>query len=284
MSVNWKTVSGRSLLLLVVYFVLFGIIIHKAIQFADAASTEKTTVTYNASMHIGYHSYHFYFIKDYTCNYDFMVVNVSYSGDGPCPNRAADDPIKVRLSGSSQILPIQNATVYYDPSNPSLNSLTEFSVRSKAVYQEAILPIGIGAIILVFVILGVLLEAIKNKGNGRIFVDAYGTVIDAEEIVSDPAFGELPGRSKWGAESFSGVNDKVAKAVNFASSHGLRELYLDVVKHIHPDRAANEADRTLRERLTKDANVAFSQGDVGRLRSILEEYSCSAFAAEASAD
>jgi hypothetical protein len=59
---------------------------------------------------------------------------------------------------------------------------------------------------------------------------------------------------------------------NFAASHGLRELYLDVIKQIHPDHASSEADRTLRERLTKDANIAFEQGDDATLRRVLEEY------------
>jgi hypothetical protein len=59
---------------------------------------------------------------------------------------------------------------------------------------------------------------------------------------------------------------------DIATSHGLRELYIKVVKQIHPDLASSEADRAMRERLTKDANMAFQQGDESRLRRVLEEY------------
>lgn len=36
--------------------------------------------------------------------------------------------------------------------------------------------------------------------------------------------------------------------------------------------AGNESDRTLRERLMKQANAAFKRGDAGTLREVLEEY------------
>jgi hypothetical protein len=97
-------------------------------------------------------------------------------------------------------------------------------------------------------------------------------VIDPDEIGFGSEFGGLPGESKWQAESFSATNDEVVKPADFASSHGLRKLYLDVVKHVHPDHALNEADRALRERLTKEANAAFKRGDDETLRRVLEEY------------
>lgn len=53
---------------------------------------------------------------------------------------------------------------------------------------------------------------------------------------------------------------------------GLREQYLEVVNTIHPDRAANEADLVLRERLMKEANAAFERGDAETLRKVLKEY------------
>jgi hypothetical protein len=45
-----------------------------------------------------------------------------------------------------------------------------------------------------------------------------------------------------------------------------------VIKQIHPDYASNEADRALRERLTKEANSAYKQGDSATLQRVLEEY------------
>ena len=67
------------------------------------------------------------------------------------------------------------------------------------------------------------------------------------------------------------AEERGAREANFAASHGLRELYIKVVKQIHPDLASSEADRIMRERLTKDANIAFEQGDDATLRRVLEE-------------
>jgi putative transposase len=67
------------------------------------------------------------------------------------------------------------------------------------------------------------------------------------------------------------ASERAAREANFAASHGLRELYIKVVKQIHPDLASSEGDRTIRERLTKDANIAFEQGNDATLRRMLEE-------------
>jgi hypothetical protein len=188
-----------------------------------------------------------------------------------CSQQGAYDSIKAKLSNTVRVLPIPNATVYYDPANPSLNSLTEFSARSKFEYRGAIGGIGIGLFICLPLVFVAALEATKNKRNRRQYVDSRGTVIDTEDIDFSSVFDGLPGGRGMGEESYA-ANGKAAKTSDFASSLGLRELYLDVVKQIHPDHASNEADRALRERLTKEANVAFERGDDATLRRVLEEY------------
>lgn len=45
-----------------------------------------------------------------------------------------------------------------------------------------------------------------------------------------------------------------------------------MVNNIHPDRAVNQADLGLRERLMKEANAAFERSDAQTLRRVLEEY------------
>jgi hypothetical protein len=272
MSASRKTVSGRTLLLLALFFFLFGISIYRAKQYAHAAPGERTTYTYKASMQMRYHSYLFGLSKYYICSYDFMIEGASYSGLGPCPNRDADDSIKEKLSGSVRTMPMQNATVYYDPTNPSLNSLTEFNARSMAEYRGAMLPIGIGIIIIAFIVMGSMLEATKNIERDRIFIDAHGTVIYPEEIDSGSIFGRQYVESQNEEMHCAAANESNVGAASFASSLGLRELYLDVVKQIHPDHASSEADRVLRERLTKEANAAYERDDDETLRRVLEEY------------
>jgi len=52
----------------------------------------------------------------------------------------------------------------------------------------------------------------------------------------------------------------------------LRDIYHEVVKQIHPDRASNGLDLALRERMMKEANAAFKRGDADTLQRVLEEY------------
>jgi hypothetical protein len=107
-----------------------------------------------------------------------------------------------------------------------------------------------------FFVLGRLFAANEKRGNGGVVVDTRGTVIYPEEIGPGP--------------DFAGITNR--ETANAAAPAGLREQYLEVVNKIHPDRAANEADLALRERLMKEANAAFERGDAETLRRVLEEY------------
>ena len=137
-----------------------------------------------------------------------------------------------------------------------MNSLLKFSAESPIEYRVAAACIGLSALIFFFFVLGRLLAANEKRGNGGVVVDTKGTVIYPEEIGLGSEFAGLPNRD----------------TVNSSSSPGLREQYLDVVNQIHPDRAANEADLALRERLMKEANAAFERGDTETLHRVLEEY------------
>lgn len=48
-----------------------------------------------------------------------------------------------------------------------------------------------------------------------------------------------------------------------------------MAKRIHPDLAADNADRARRQKLMAEANLAYEEGDEARLRAILEEYESS---------
>jgi hypothetical protein len=268
--VSWNDFDGRSLLPLVA-FVVFGCVdIHKATQFTGAIPTETTTIARNVYMHQRRYFYNLLPIDN--CRYDFSVGDRSFRGDGVCPNISTYDSIKAKLSNSVRDLPGPDATVYYDPVDPSINSLTEFSARSETEYRNGIGWIGLGSVCSFPFVLLALLNATKSRKHARIFVDARGTVIYPDEINYGSEFGRTP-VSGGGAEATdAAASETSVREKNFAASHGLRELYLDVIKQIHPDHASSEADRTLRERLTKDANIAFEQGDDATLRRVLEEY------------
>lgn len=58
----------------------------------------------------------------------------------------------------------------------------------------------------------------------------------------------------------------------FHAPASLKSLYREVAKRVHPDLAADESDRRMREQLMKRANEAYQRGDHETLRQILDEY------------
>jgi hypothetical protein len=73
-------------------------------------------------------------------------------------------------------------------------------------------------------------------------------------------------------ESARAVEEAPKEATPKQRPETLRDLYRAVAKRIHPDLAGNDSDRHLRERLMKEANLAYEQGDEAKLRELLEEY------------
>jgi hypothetical protein len=76
-------------------------------------------------------------------------------------------------------------------------------------------------------------------------------------------------------ESYAAAHGEASRAGDFSPSPELKKLFKDVVNQIHPDRAANEIDRALRNRLMAEANLAYKRQDADALRRILEEYKSS---------
>ncbi len=231
-----------------------GLVIHDAREFAGVAVIGRTTTS--GDVFVSYNLFRGLRFNYYSCQYSFVVDGVSYSGLADCPPLVADVEIRRKLLGFSQPLPGANLAVYYDAAHPSINSLLEFGGAGERSYRDAVSLIGIGLLSIFAGVLPAVFEWNENKGNGGVVVDARGTVIYPDEKVFDSKSVELP----------NGV------AANGASPPGLRELYLEVVNEVHPDRAADEDDRALRERLMKEANLAFEHSDAGSLRRILEEY------------
>jgi hypothetical protein len=76
-------------------------------------------------------------------------------------------------------------------------------------------------------------------------------------------------------DSYAAAHGEAAKAEDFSPSPELRKLFRDVVNQIHPDRATDDADRALRNRLMVEANAAYKRQDADALKRILEEYKSS---------
>lgn len=249
-----KTGDGRSLIISILFFFCAATCIYNAREFASAAPRERTAAAQDISVY--HHIFRYLKFNFYSCTYNFTVDGSFHTGRSDCPQGIADEAVKVKFLDPSGTPAKANATVYYDPAHPSVNSLLEFNTASENEYRGAVPWICTVALIIFFFVFGKLLEANKKRGTGGVVVDARGTVIYPEEI-------------GLGSE-FAGLSNR--ESAIFTTSPGLREQYLEVVNKIHPDRAANEADLALRERLMKEANAAFERGDAETLRKVLEEY------------
>jgi DnaJ-domain-containing protein 1 len=62
---------------------------------------------------------------------------------------------------------------------------------------------------------------------------------------------------------------------DFKPSDGLKKLYRDLAKQIHPDLATDEVDRARRQVLMAEANQAYEDADEDRLREILHQWQSS---------
>jgi hypothetical protein len=61
----------------------------------------------------------------------------------------------------------------------------------------------------------------------------------------------------------------------FEPSLSLKRLYREVARKVHPDLATDEEDRSKREQLMVEANMAYQRGDAESLKRILERYESS---------
>lgn len=257
---NLKRGEGGLLLLAAFCFLAASFPVSRAIRYANAASSERAASTEH--LFIRYSS-NFKLWKSngvsysgWYCKYDFTAADgASHNSSGACPQWIVEAAQKTGLDPAQVAA---RTSVFYDPNNPSINSLLDFHTARRSSLQDAVPSIGLGTLLALLFVFARLMTANERTGRGGVIVDNYGTVIHPEEIDLD-------------SKEFDSRTNGAVKSP--APSQELRELYRELVKKIHPDRAANESDRTLRERLTKSANAAFERSDTASLRQILEEYS-----------
>jgi hypothetical protein len=248
--VNWKSATGSSPIFALLVFAGAGLCVYQARQYASAAPKARTATGHVVSV---YHSiFRGLRFNYYSCSYDFRVDGSLYIGLRDCPQSIVDDAVRGKHLRSAATWAGEDATVYYDPANPSVNSLLDFSMESQIMYRVAAPWISLGVLIVFFFILGRRMLGGERRGNGGVVVDGRGTVIYPEEI---------------GHSSAPKLFNR--RAARPAPSPRVRELYLEVVNKIHPDRALNDDDRMLRERLMKEANSAFKRSDAESLWKVL---------------
>ena len=99
---------------------------------------------------------------------------------------------------------------------------------------------------------------------------------NAQRQPLDPKVAEVAINARSRAEeSRRTVGAVVSLPPPVTRSQSLKDLYRAAAKRLHPDLSRDEANRAIRERLMKEANLAYEKGEENRLREILEEYDSS---------
>jgi hypothetical protein len=136
-------------------FAAAGICLYQASHYARAVPNEKTTTA-----HVFY-VYHSIFrglrFDYYSCSYDFRVDNSLYFGRRDCPQWIIDQTVKGRFSRAVAAPPGTYASVYYDPADPSFNSLLDFNAQSQVEFKSTVPWVGLAILVILFFALGKLL-------------------------------------------------------------------------------------------------------------------------------
>lgn len=74
------------------------------------------------------------------------------------------------------------------------------------------------------------------------------------------------------AAAFENITHQPAQQPEFKASEDLRTIYLQVAKAVHPDLTTDEAEKARRHKYMAAVNEAYAQGDVERLKAILQEW------------
>lgn len=127
------------------------------------------------------------------CDYVFMVNDRPYRGYGICP-RQTDHSVKGAIQNLAGLLQNQAVTVYYDPADPSTNSMIEFGAKKDYDYKKATLSFVFGSVLLIFLAIAALYLSGGDNSSQRVAVDSQGTVPHPDKVDSEPQeFATHPG-------------------------------------------------------------------------------------------
>jgi hypothetical protein len=172
-------VGGSAFLLSLCAFAYGGLCIFSARHDLVVAKTEVATSGQAQLHHQRKNSDIFDAMR---CDYTFMVNDRFYNGYGICPAQT-DRSVKGALENLAGLLQNQKVTVYYDPADPTTNSMIEFAARSAYDNGKANLSILAGVVLLIVV--GVVYVAGGNKAPQQVAIDSGQTIVDSEKTDSE---------------------------------------------------------------------------------------------------
>lgn len=90
---------------------------------------------------------------------------------------------------------------------------------------------------------------------------------------NEAAIQEAEQASQQAQQTWEEVNSAVEdNPISFQPSADLKQIYRQAAKLIHPDRATDEEDRHLRDRLMAEINASYAKGDADAIGEIVERY------------
>jgi hypothetical protein len=173
-----RSIGGSALLFSLLAFVYGGLCIYSARQDTIIAKNEATT-TGQAYLHPQGKDPNIF--DTFRCDYHFNLNQVPYTGHGICP-RQTDHSVKGAVENLAGLLQDQRVTVYYDPADPSTNSMMEYGAKSAYDNKKANLSMLVGVLLLLGV--GVVYIAGGNKAG-------QDAPADSEETAAGKSNSEL---------------------------------------------------------------------------------------------
>ena len=118
-----------------------------------------------------------------------------------------------------------------------------------------------------------LIQGIKNILDNQKLKEKFSNKQNGESVSSDNNENQQNNFFREESEeSFQNVdNEEEVGSFKSVASEDLKELFREIAKKVHPDLAEDEDDRKRREDLMKEANIAFTRGDIERLKLIYNE-------------
>jgi hypothetical protein len=174
-----RSVGGSAFLLSLCAFAYGGLCMYSAKHDLTLAKTEVMT---SGQAYLHHQRKNSDIFDSLRCDYTFMVNLRPYSGYGICPAQT-DHSVKGAIENLAGLLQNQKVTVYYDPADPTTNSMIEFGARSAYDNGKANLSILVGVVLLIVV--GIIYVAGGNKASQQVAADSGETVVDPDKSESE---------------------------------------------------------------------------------------------------
>lgn len=175
-----RSFGGSALLLSLLAFAYGGLCIYSAKRDVALAKIEATA---SGQAYLHPQGRNPNFLDALRCDYQFTVNNRPYTGHGRCPAQTDHSAVGVaeNLAG---LLQDPRVTVYYDPADPSTNSMMEFGAKTAYDNKMANLSILAGVALLLAVTIAYAAGGSKPGNEAPVYSEQIPTATDKSDSES----------------------------------------------------------------------------------------------------